>query len=36
MPVRVVRFTDVSPQRLEQTLARIREAGWPPPGVDVG
>jgi hypothetical protein len=33
MYVRAVRFTDVSPQRMEQLLARIKEAGGPPPGV---
>ena len=33
MYVRVVRFTDVSVERVEQLLARITEAGGPPPGV---
>jgi len=33
MYVRVVRFTDVSAERVERTLARIKEAGGPPPGV---
>ena len=33
MYVRVVRFTDVSAERIEQGLARIKEAGGPPPGV---
>jgi hypothetical protein len=33
MYVRVVRFTDVSAERLETMLARIRESGGPPPGV---
>ena len=33
MYVRVVRFTDVSPERMEGTLARIKEAGGPPPDV---
>jgi hypothetical protein len=33
MYVRVVRFTDVSVDRMEQLLARVREAGGPPPGV---
>jgi hypothetical protein len=33
MYVRVVRFTDVSAERMEQLLARVREAGGPPPGV---
>ena len=31
--VRVVRFTDVSAERIEGLLARIREADGPPPGV---
>ena len=33
MYVRVVRFTDVNPQRVEDMLRRIDEAGGPPPGV---
>jgi len=33
MYVRVVRFTDVSAERIQQLLARIDEAGGPPPGV---
>jgi hypothetical protein len=33
MNVRVVRFTDVSADRLEGLLARINESGGPPPGV---
>jgi hypothetical protein len=33
MYVRVVRFTDVSAQRLEELLARIKESGGPPPDV---
>jgi len=33
MYVRVVRFTDVSAERMQQALARIKEAGGPPPGV---
>ncbi len=32
MYVRVVRFTDVSAERMEGMLARINEAGGPPPG----
>jgi hypothetical protein len=32
MYVRVVRFTDVSAERMEGLLARINEAGGPPPG----
>jgi len=31
--VRVVRFTDVSADRIEGTVARIKAAGGPPPGV---
>jgi hypothetical protein len=31
--VRVVRFTDVDPERVEALLARIDESGGPPPGV---
>ncbi|MCW3026790.1 MAG: hypothetical protein JWN81_1 [Solirubrobacterales bacterium] len=33
MYVRVVRFTDVSAERVEELLARIRESDGPPPGV---
>ena len=33
MYVRVVRFTDVSAERIEGLLARIEEADGPPPGV---
>jgi hypothetical protein len=33
MNVRVVRFTDVSADRLDELLARIRESDGPPPGV---
>ena len=33
MHVRVVRFTDVSRERMDQLLTRVREAGGPPPGV---
>ena len=33
MFMRVVRFTDVTPQRVEQLLARIDESDGPPPGV---
>ncbi len=32
---RVVRFTDVSPDRVEATLARINESSGPPDGVSV-
>jgi hypothetical protein len=31
--VRVVRFTDVDPDRVESTLARIEQSDGPPPGV---
>ena len=33
MYVRVVRFTDVNPERVEALLARVDEADGPPPGV---
>jgi hypothetical protein len=33
MYARVVRFTDVSAERLEGLLARIKESDGPPPGV---
>ena len=33
MHVRVVRFTDVSPQRIAGLLARIEASDGPPPGV---
>ena len=33
MYVRVVRFTDVSAERMQQLESRVREAGGPPPGV---
>jgi hypothetical protein len=33
--VRVVRFADVTAERLEGLLARIEEEGGPPPGVPV-
>lgn len=33
MYVRVVRFADVSPDRVEAVLARIQESDGPPPGV---
>ena len=33
MHVRVVRFTDVNAERMEGLLARVQEAGGPPPGV---
>lgn len=33
MYVRVVRFTDVSAERIEALLTRIKESDGPPPGV---
>jgi hypothetical protein len=33
MYVRVVRFTDVSAERMEGLLERVSESGGPPPGV---
>jgi len=33
MHVRVVRFTDVSTERVQQLVARIDEAGGPPPDI---
>ena len=33
MYVRAVRFTDVSAERMRELLARVEEAGGPPPGV---
>jgi hypothetical protein len=34
MHARVVRFTDVSPERIAQIQARVEEADGPPEGVD--
>jgi hypothetical protein len=34
MFVRVVRFTDVAPERIETLKARVEESGGPPPGVN--
>jgi hypothetical protein len=34
MYARVVRFTDVSPERIAEIVARVEESGGPPPGVD--
>lgn len=31
---RVVRFTDVSPERIEQVMSMVEESDGPPPGVD--
>lgn len=33
MFIRVVRFTDIDPERLEQTIAQIKASNGPPPGV---
>jgi hypothetical protein len=34
MYARVVRFTDVTAERISEIVARIEESGGPPPGVD--
>ena len=34
MHARVVRFTDVTPERIEEIVARVEESDGPPPGVD--
>jgi hypothetical protein len=34
MYTRVVRFTDVSPERMQALRSRIDESGGPPPGVE--
>lgn len=34
MHARVVRFTDVSPDRIAAIAERVEESGGPPPGVD--
>ena len=34
MYVRVVRFTDVKPDKMAELKARIEESGGPPPGVN--
>ena len=34
MHARVVRFTDVAPERIEQIVASVKESEGPPPGVD--
>ena len=34
MHARVVRFTDVTPERIAEVVRRVDEAGGPPPGVD--
>jgi hypothetical protein len=34
MYARVVRFTDVSPERINEIVPRVEESEGPPPGVD--
>jgi hypothetical protein len=34
MHARVVRFTDVTPERIEELVGRIKDSDGPPPGVD--
>jgi hypothetical protein len=34
MHARVVRFTDVTPERIEEVVQRVEESEGPPPGVD--
>jgi hypothetical protein len=34
MHARVVRFTDVTPERVSEIVAAVEESGGPPPGVD--
>jgi len=34
MHARVVRFTDVTPERIKEIVDRIEESDGPPPGVD--
>jgi hypothetical protein len=34
MYARVVRFTDVSPERIAEVVERVEQSGGPPPGVD--
>ena len=34
MYARVVRFTEVTPERIAEIAARVEESGGPPPGVD--
>jgi hypothetical protein len=34
MYARVVRFTDVSPERINEVVSRVEESEGPPPGVD--
>lgn len=34
MHARVVRFTDVTPERLAEVMSRVEDSDGPPPGVD--
>lgn len=34
MHARVVRFTDVTPERIAEVISRVDESDGPPPGVD--
>ena len=34
MHARVVRFTDVTPERISEIVARVEDSEGPPPGVD--
>jgi hypothetical protein len=34
MHARVVRFTDVTPERIAEIVSRVEESGGPPPGVE--
>ena len=34
MHARVVRFTDVSPERIQEIVSRVNESEGPPPGVE--
>jgi hypothetical protein len=34
MHARIVRFTDVTPERISEVVARVEESEGPPPGVD--
>ena len=34
MHARVVRFTDVTPERIAEVISQVEESDGPPPGVD--
>ena len=34
MHARVVRFTDVTPERIAEVISQVKESDGPPPGVD--